>query len=126
MDTRAGSQPARPQSRIDNVIAFPDGPLLHNGYGGQVGTPGNGYRDGHEDGFVGNLGFVDYDGSYAKPICSGHAGTTIMNSSRVWSPKGQLTTDCGGTFDVGAVYAPFTATMPSDIIAFARAALARS
>lgn len=111
---------------IDNVIAFPDGPLLHNGYGGQVGTPGNGYRDGHEDGFVGNLGFVDYDGSYAKPICSGHAGTTIMNSSRVWSPKGQLTTDCGGTFDVGAVYAPFTATMPSDIIAFARAALARS
>ena len=108
---------------IENVIAFPSGPLLHNGYGGQVGQPGKGYLDGHGDGFVGNIGIVSYEGSYAKPICAGSHGMTVMNASRVFSPKGQLTTDCGASFDVGAVVAPYTATMADDIIGYARAAL---
>ena len=86
---------------VNNVIAFPSGPLLHNGYGGKVGDPGHGYLDGHEDGFVGNTAIVGYEGSYAKPICAGSPGTTVMNTSRVFSPKGQLTTDCGASFDVG-------------------------
>ena len=107
----------------NNVIAFPSGPLLHNGYGGQVGQPGQGYLDGHEDMFTGNIAFLEYSGSYAKPICAGSTGTTIMNTSTVYSPDGKMPTDCGATFDVGAVYAPYTATMPTDIIAFARAAL---
>ena len=91
--------------------------------GGKVGDPGKGYLDGHEDGFVGNIAIVGYDGSYAKPICAGAPGVTIMNTSRIFSPKGQLTTDCGASFDVGAQYSPYTATMADDIIGFARAAL---
>lgn len=106
---------------LGNVIAFPSGPLLHNGYGGKVGDPGKGYLDGHEDGFVGNTAIVGYEGSYAKPICPGSPGTTVMNSSRVFSPKGQLTTDCGASFDVGAQYAAYTATMADDFIGYARA-----
>jgi hypothetical protein len=89
-----------------------------------VGDPGKGYLNGHEDSFVSNIGIVGYEGSYAKPICADAPGTTIMNGSRVFSPKGQLTTDCGAAFDVGAVYAPYTPTMASDIIGWARAALA--
>ena len=108
---------------VGNVIAFPSGPLLHNGYGGKVGDPGKGYLDGHEDGFVGNTAIVGYEGSYAKPICPGSPGTTVMNSSRVFSPKGQLTTDCGASFDVGAQYAAYTATMADDFIGYARAAI---
>ena len=107
----------------NNVIAFPGGPLLHNGYGGQVSTPGNGVKDGHGDFFIGNIGVVDYDSTYAKPLCAGSHGETVMNTSRVFSPQGKVTNDCGPAFDVGAVYAPFTATMASDTIARARAAL---
>lgn len=108
---------------VNNVIAFPSGPLLHNGYGGKVGDPGHGYLDGHEDGFVGNTAIVGYEGSYAKPICAGSPGTTVMNTSRVFSPKGQLTTDCGASFDVGAQYAAYTPTMADDFIGYARAAI---
>jgi hypothetical protein len=85
--------------------------------------PGKGYLDGHEAMFINNTAIVNYEGSYAKPICTGTAGTTIMSGSRVFSPKGSLTTDCGATFDVGAVYAPFTATMADDFIGYARGAL---
>lgn len=163
----------------DNVIAFTSGALLHNGYGGQVGQPGKGYLEGHQDMFTGNTAIVAYEGacisgswvhrpgscpaplilrswmhwggpspasitvrlrvhclppspshpsphppgSYAKPICTGSPGATVMNTSRVFSPKGQLTTDCGATFDTGAVYAAYTATMAADMIGFARAAI---
>jgi hypothetical protein len=46
-----------------------------------------------------------------------------MNTSRVFSPTGKLTTDCGATFDAGAVYAAYTPTMATDTIGFARAVL---
>jgi hypothetical protein len=108
---------------IGNVIAFVDGALLHNGYGGQIGQPGKGYLDGHEAMFINNTAIVNYDGSYAKPICTGTPGTTIMSGSKVFSPKGQLTTDCGATFDTGAVYSTFTSTMADDMIGYAREAL---
>ena len=147
----------------NNVIAFPGGPLLHNGYGGQVSTPGKGVKvsrdgrarartrktaaqahpkrpplicptpppccprapaqPGHGDIFVGNIGVVGYDNSYAKPLCAGTDGATVMNTSRVFSPTGKLTTDCGATFDAGAVYAAYTPTMATDTIGFARAVL---
>ena len=88
-----------------------------------MGQPGKGYLNGHGVGFIGNIGIVSYEGSYAKPICAGSPGMSVMNSSRVFSPKGQLTTDCGANFDVGAVVAPYTATMANDIIGWARAAI---
>ena len=51
------------------MICFPSGPVFHNGYGGQVGTPGKGVRDGHIQTFIGNVAAVMYDGSsYGKEM----------------------------------------------------------
>jgi len=80
-------------------------------------------QPGHGDLFIGNIGVVAYDHSYAKPLCAGTSGATVMNTSRVFSPLGNLTTDCGATFDVGAVYSAYTPTMATDTIGFARAVL---
>lgn len=106
----------------NNVLAFPAGRLLHNGYNGQVGTPGKGILDGHVQQFFANKAVIDYSGSYAKPICSGR-GTTIMHDNAVWNADGKATTDCGDSFDVNTKIAPFTPTMADDIIAAARQAI---
>ena len=95
---------------------------MHNGYGGQVGTPGKGILDGHVQRYTGNKAVLGYSKSYAKPICSGR-GTTVMNNNWVWNSDGVGTTDCGATFDANTTVAPFTATMDDDLIAFAREVL---
>lgn len=107
----------------DNVIAFPSGYLLHNGYGGTIGTPGHGYTAGHADKFWGNVAIIAKGGSYAKPVCSG-PGATVMNTTILYSPDpSSCTTDCGQGFDVGASIRNYTNTMAADIIAEARARL---
>ena len=106
----------------DNVIAY-CGLLLHNGYGGTVGTPGRGILDGHEQKFIDNKALVGYSGSYAKPLCTGTRGATVMSGTQLWNPNGNATTDCGKTFDVGAVVKTTDVGTPDLFISLARAVL---
>jgi hypothetical protein len=46
-----------------------------------------------------------------------------MSGSRIYSPTGNVTTDCGPHYDQGAQYQAYTASMADDIIAWARSAL---
>jgi hypothetical protein len=106
-----------------NIIAFADGYILHNGYGGQVGAPGRGILDGHEQHFIDNVALSTRSNeNYALPICSGR-GTTVMSGTRYFVRGGNATTPCGAGFDKGAVVADFTATMADDTIALARKVL---
>lgn len=108
---------------VSNIVAFPSGLMLHNGYGGTVGTPGQGILDGHEQKFINNFCLTEKaSANYAKPICSGR-GTTIMSGTRLFNPNGNATTDCGKSFDVGAVISAYTPTMADDAIAAAREVL---
>ena len=68
--------PTHPQW-INNVVAFPGRYALHNGYGGEVGTPGNGIKDGHEHRLIGNIVALQIDAgtNYALPVCSGVSRT---------------------------------------------------
>ena len=106
----------------NNVIAFPQSALLHNGYGGEIGTPGKGYKDGHEDRFWGNIGVLSAKTTvYAKPVCKGTPGATVMNTTRVYAANAaSVTTTCGKDFDAGAVVSDYTPTMASDIVEWAR------
>jgi hypothetical protein len=65
------------------------------GYGGQVGTPGQGQLDGHEDSFTSNTLVLNQDGDYTKPICSGR-GKNILGNNSIFSPTGAIT-ECGAT-----------------------------
>lgn len=66
---------------------------LHNGYGGVVGTPGEGYVQGHQPRFWNNQVVLNSDGNYAMPVCSG-VGATFMWNNQVYSPTGNIT-ECG-------------------------------
>ena len=106
-----------------NVIAFPSSYILHNGYGGQVGTPGHGILDGHAQQFIDNVALSTRSNEvYALPICSGR-GATILAGTRYFVRGGNAPTPCGAGFDNGAVVADYTATMADDAIALARKVL---
>ena len=116
-------------------MAFPGGYFLHNGYGGQVGTPGNGVLDGHEHKFFNNkcISSNDMAKGYVNPICSGR-GKTLLGNNTVITPNG-LAGECGTTLaawqaqdptnDPGSVVMAYSAypTLPTDIITWARQAL---
>ncbi len=112
-----------------NVVAWISSYALHNGYGGTVGQPGNGYLDGHEDMFLNNIVALPRDGTYALPICSGR-GKTIMANNTLYSPSGAIS-ECGTTLanwqaqgnDQGTVAIAYPATLADDMIGFARAVL---
>ena len=117
----------------DNVVAFPDGNFLHNGYGGTVGTPGKGVLDGHEHQFLNNTCIAGSDRatSWVLPICSGR-GKTVLANNTIFTPTG-VAGECGMPLkawqaldpsnDPGTVALPFPATLPTDIIGWAKAAL---
>lgn len=100
---------------------------LHNGYGGTVGTPGEGYLAGHQPVFYSNKVILSNDGDYAKPVCSGVGSTTMYNNS-VYSPTGTIT-ECGTTLvawqaagnDPGTTAQGYPLT--SEVISWARAVL---
>jgi hypothetical protein len=97
---------------------------LSNGYGGEVGTPGRGMLDGHQDQFTNNYVILESDGDYALPICSG-TGMTILANNTVRSPTGNIT-ECGmslakwqsGGNDPGTVAGPYDAA--ETVISLAR------
>jgi hypothetical protein len=74
---------------IDNVVAYIDSYALHNGYGGTVGTPGNGMRDQYADQFVGNTVVLPKDGTYALPLCQA-PGKTLMANNTLYTPTGNV------------------------------------
>ena len=105
---------------ISNVIAFPGSYMLHNGYGGTIGAPGQGILDGHEQMFINNTCFTEHASTnYARPICSGR-GKTIMSGTRLVNPDGNATTDCGTQFDLGAKIIAYSASTADDAIMAAR------
>ena len=112
--SRAPIPPPYTCSWINNIIAYPSsGYALHNGYNGQVGTPGQGILDGYEQRLIGNVLVSPRDGEYALPICSGR-GKTIMANNTIYSPTGNVS-ECGMTLaqwqaqgnDLGTTGSPF-------------------
>ena len=114
-------------------MAFPNSYFLHNGYGGQVGLPGQGVLDGHEHKFLANKCISEHDmqKGYVNPICSGR-GKTVLANNTIYTPTGQAG-ECGVTLaawqaqdptnDPGSVALAYTPTLPTDIITWARQAL---
>ena len=116
-----------------NVVAFPGGPFLHNGYGGTVGAPGKGILDGHEQQFISNICIAGNDraSGYVLPICTGR-GKTVLANNTIYTPAG-VAGECGMPLkawqaldpanDPGSVALPYPATLPTDIISWAKLAL---
>lgn len=116
---------------IGNVVAWCDSYALHNGYGGEVGTPGKApyYLDGHEDMFINNTVAFSHEGDYALPVCNGQ-GKTILSGNTIYTPLGNIT-ECGMSLaawqaqgnDPGTTASAYPATLADDMIAAARSVL---
>lgn len=80
-----------------NVVAYIAEFAIHNGYGGEIGTPGTPpyALPGHEARHTGNMDILDSDGDYSKPVCAG-TGMSILGNNSVYSPTGAIT-ECGVT-----------------------------
>jgi len=112
-----------------NIVAYANSYALHNGYGGTVGTPGNGMKDDHVDMFYNNTVVLPNDGTYALPICSG-TGKTVMSGNTLYTPTGNVS-ECGMLLsqwqaqgnDLGTVALGYPSTLANDIIGAARSVL---
>ena len=107
---------------FNNVLGFPGGLVHHNGYGGQIGSPGKGVLDGHNHIYSGNKAVLGYSKTYAKPICSG-PGASVLSNNLYWTADGTGSSDCPAGFETNGTVAAFTSTMDDDLIQFAREVL---